>query len=250
MSMIKNVFVKYSPDWLFATTFNSLRSKSTGHRIYKRHDGWMISGDSMALYSPTSKYVSFGQTEFEKKCLRYFKIEQGDICVDVGACIGDTTQPMATLTGSKGKVYAVEPDKLNLKYLKVNLSMFDNTVIIPKGIWKEKGTVEFNMADAITGHSIMPHKDRVAGIKSFEVDTLDNMFKNIDIDFAKIDVQGAETEVFLGGKSFLKKVNKLVVESHYRHTEIRTYPFLINLLECYYTNVKYCDDNGVCYAWR
>ena len=248
--MIKEAFVKYSPDWLFAVAFNLLRSKRTGHRIYKRNGGWMIFGDSMALYSPTSKYVSFGQTEFESKCLRYFKIKEGDACVDVGACIGDTTQPMATLTGSKGKVYAVEPDKLNLKYLKINLLMFENVFIIPKGIWKEKGTVDFSMANAITGHSIMPHKDRVAGVKSFEVDTLDNMFKNIDIDFAKIDVQGAETEIFSGGKEFLKRVNKLVVESHYRKTDIRTYPFLMKLLPMYYSNVEYCDENGVVYAWR
>jgi FkbM family methyltransferase len=248
--MIKEAFVKHSPDWLFATTFNLLRSKRTGHKIYKRNDGWMITGDSMALYSPTSKYVSFGQTEFEQKCLRYFKIEEGDVCVDVGACIGDTTQPMATLTGKTGMVYAVEPDKLNLKYLKVNLSMFENVFIIPKGVWKEKGTVEFSMADAITGHSIMPHKDRAAGVKSFEVDTLDNMFKNIDIDFAKIDVQGAETEIFAGGFEFLRKVNKLVVESHYRHTAIMTYPSLMKLLSAYYPNVEYCSENGVCYAWR
>ncbi len=248
--MLKEAFVKYSTDRMFATAFNLMRSKRTGKRIYKVIDGWCLTGDSMMLYSPTSKYVGFGQTEFEQKCLRFFNIEKGDTCIDVGACIGDTTQPMATLTGSKGKVYAVEPDPLNLRYLKINTCMFDYVCIIPKGVWKEKGTVEFSMADAITGHSIMPHKDRVAGRKSFEVDTLDNMFKNIDIDFAKIDVQGAETEIFAGGKEFLKRVPKLVVESHYRFTENRTYPFVIDLLKDYYTNVEYCNDNGVCYACR
>ena len=248
--MLKEYFVKYSPDWLFANFYNIFYSKARGKKISRFDSCWLIENKDMKLISPTAKFLSIGMKEFSDKHERYFKIEKGDICVDIGACIGDTTVPMAILTGEKGKVYAVEPDPTNLFYLSLNTDYLETVSIIPKGIWKEKGKAQFSMASAITGHSVMPHKDRNKGISEFEVDTLDNIFVGIHIDFAKIDVQGAETEIFSGGKEFLVRVNKLVIESHYRKENYRTYPFVIDLLKKYYSNVKYCDDNGVIYAWR
>jgi len=53
----------------------------------------------LELLSPTPKFLSVKLREFEDRMERFFKIEKGDVVLDVGACIGDTTVLNLTKTG-------------------------------------------------------------------------------------------------------------------------------------------------------
>jgi len=247
-----NQFIRYSPDWLFAPiySFYSLLLSPEKMRIRKAKSGWLIKRDGLELLSPTPKFLNVGIKQFEYKLERHFKIEKGDIAVDVGACIGDTTVPMAMKIGSGGRVFAVEPDPHNVKYLRLNLATFPNAEVIEKGVWRESSTVEFHLHNTPTGHSIMADKVRTGRVQ-ITVDTLDNLFGDVKIDFAKIDVQGAEEQVLLGGDNFLKTVPKLVVETHDRYSEERrTYPRVLEILRQYDFKIRFEMDNGLVYAWR
>jgi len=58
------------------------------------------------------------------------------------------------------------------------------------------------------------------------------MFADRKIDFAKIDVQGAEVQVLEGGERFLENTRKLVVETHDQHdVKRRTFPAVIKILK-------------------
>jgi FkbM family methyltransferase len=253
IAVVKEQFIKHSPNWLFVPVYNSFYSRYRKVKIRRAQTGWLIWGEEegdLELLSPTPKFLSVKLRDFEDKFERFFKIENGDVVLDVGACIGDTTVPMAIKAGLNGKVIAVEPNPLNVKYLRLNLAHFGNVEIVEKGIWKEKGKVEFQLHNTPTGHSIIPNKVR-KGRMEISVDTLDNLFADRQIDFAKIDVQYAEVQVLQGGDRFLKNVRKLIVETHSRTDEQkRTYPKVLEILEQYDYQVKFAMDNGLVYAWR
>jgi len=218
IEIVKQQFFKYSPDWLFVPVYNSLLNKDRRIKVKKVNEGWLIRGEEqgdLELLSPTPKFLSVKLREFEDRMERFFKIAKGDVVLDVGACIGDTTVPMAIKAGSNGKVIAVEPDPSNAKYLKLNTSPFGNVEIIEKGIWKERGTIELKLHKGPTGHSIVQasyggYIDKT----QIQVDTLDNLFSSQRIDVAKIDVQGAEIEVLGAADNFLKNTPKIIVGTH------------------------------------
>jgi FkbM family methyltransferase len=214
IAIMKEQFTKHSSDELFALAYNWLYKKRRETIISKTEVGWLVQRDGVKLLCPSPKWVlqsGIGLRGFSDKFERFFKIEKGDVVLDVGACIGDTTVPMAIKTGPNGKVIAVEPDPLNVRYLRLNTAPFGNVEIIEKGIWQERGTIEFNLHKAPTGHSIVQasiDKTQIA------VDTLDNLFSGQRIDFAKIDVQGAEIEVLGAAGNFLKSTPKIIVGTH------------------------------------
>jgi FkbM family methyltransferase len=252
LASLKDKFIEKCPNWLFvpvANTYYSLVPKREKLKI--KHNSWLIQKGGITLVSPTPKFLGFGLKDFKTRFERFFKIESGETVLDVGACIGDTTVPMAIKTGSTGKIIAVEPHPLNIKYLKLNLADFNNVEIISKALWNEKGTVKFNVHDSLTGHSILEDKERDSFIE-VPSDTLDNLFGDRKIDFAKIDVQGAEVQVLEGGNKFLETIRKLAVETHNRFDmEKRTYPKVMETLKKYdFKKVRFVLDNGVVYAWR
>lgn len=251
---MKEWFIKKCPNWLFPTVSNAYYAVSKGSdeqvKITKVDDGWLVQKDSLRLLSPTPKFLGFGMREFENKCERFFKIEEGDTVLDVGACIGDTTVPMVMKTGATGKVIAVEAYPPNIPYLERNLSGFSNVEIIHKALWNQKGTITFHVSDTPTGHSIMEDAGRKRQIE-VPSDTLDSLFGDRAFDFAKIDVQGAEAEVLEGGDRFLQTTRKLVVETHWRYdVEKKTFPRVLEILGKYDIEVHFVEDNGVVYAWR
>lgn len=128
------------PNWLFPSISNFYYALSSKEKVQirKSENGWLVQKGEMELLSPTPKFIGFGLKDFENKFERFFKIEKGDTVLDAGACIGDTTVPMAIKTGSTGKVIAVEAYPLNIPYLEHNLSSFSNVEIIRKALWDKR----------------------------------------------------------------------------------------------------------------
>jgi FkbM family methyltransferase len=243
----KGMIVNKMPDWVYIRLCSWIRKQ----KIVKTNIGWSITNKDMKLYSPILRFCPFTLDEFELKFEKYFKINQGDTVLDVGACIGDTTLPIAMKAGYSGKIIAVEPNLSNIKFLQFNLVAYKNIEIIQKGIWNNRGYLNLHLHPTPTGHSIIPHKTRNIGYVPIEVDTLDNLFSNTKIDFAKIDIQGAELAVFKTGIKFLQNVDKLVVEAHHQTEYHRdTHDYLLELLSRYYKNIRYSSEYNLVYAWR
>jgi FkbM family methyltransferase len=246
--LMKAQFIKYSPNWLFVPVYNSLLSRDKKVKIRRVQTGWLIWGEEegdLELLSPTPKFLSVKLREFEDRMERFFKIEKGDVVLDAGACIGDTTVPMAIKAGPNGKVIAVEPDPLNARYLKLNTSPFGNVEIIQKGIWKERGTVEFNLHKGLTGHSIVQEFyggfiDKIQIL----VDTLDNLFSGQRINVAKIDIQGAEVEALGAADNFLKSTPKIIVGTH----SDSLHNAVLEVLKRYYPETR--SVKNYVHAWR
>ena len=246
---IKNLAIKYMPDIVFAQVYSRINNRNI--KIERDHNGWRIIGDKYTVISPTAKFTAVSMAEFEDKFEKYFKIKKGDKCLDVGACIGDTTLPMCIKTGIFGIVYAVEPNKVNFKYLTINTEYRESTKLLEMAVWKEKGELILHEHNTPTGHSLISWSLRKKET-IVKTDTLDNLFKNEIIDFAKIDVQHAEIEVLGSADKFLKSTRKLIVECHhdYKKELHDTSKEVESILSGYYSNLEYSDKYNLFYAWR
>jgi len=208
------------PDWLYAFMMNRRGHTLSGETLHISRQGehWLLERGDLKLYSHTSKMSGFGDKYFSNKYESFVKIEQGDTVLDVGGCIGDTTLPMAKRAGKEAKVIAVEPHPRNADCLRRNLEGYD-LELFQGVITDHDGTTELCVSEACTGHSVLSRSGETIEVPGR---TLDSLFGDRDIDFAKIDVQGFEVPVMKGGtEKFLPRIPKLVVETHYVEKENR-----------------------------
>lgn len=211
-------FLDRLPNWAFALTINTYSKLfSKGFKIVSSDGDWLIlRNGGIRLLSPTPKCLGLSLKVFQEKFEYYFKVEQGDTVIDVGACIGDTTAPFALKTGNRGLVVAVEPEPLNIKYLKINTCAFGNVKVVEKAAWNKREPMTFNVYSRPTGHSLTPIGVGYVSTIKVQADTLDNISKSCGraVDYLKIDAQGSELQVLEGARKLLKKVKKVVVETH------------------------------------
>jgi len=234
--LIGKMAVEYLPDKVFALLLTTLWSRDT--KIERKGEGWLISRGGLELLSPTPKCLFRRMNEWEEKFEHFFKIEQGETAVDVGACYGDTALPMLLKVGVTGKVIAIEPLPINAKFLRLNLQKLSNCEIIEKAMWKERGLISFWASPILTGGSIEGGYRRKKEIKVL-ADTLDNTLAGIEVDFLKIDVQGSEIQVLEGASETLSRVPKCIVGTHHWDSPARTYPKVMEVLKKFGYQINY-----------
>ncbi len=156
---------------------------------------------------------------------KHFGVNEGDIVIDAGANIGGFTIQAAKKAGSKGKVIAFEPNKQNMKILKMNcdVNKLNNVIFIEKGLWSKKDTLEFFESHRPGEHSLIhtdeQHEKFNTSSTKIEVDTIDNILNELKLDkvnFLKMDIEGAEYEALKGAENSLLKQNdiKMIIEIH------------------------------------
>ncbi|MBN1425999.1 FkbM family methyltransferase [Candidatus Fermentibacteria bacterium] len=96
----------------YARLFNKVRICRHGLMVFNPNDAYV--GRSLDLYG------EFTEAEIE---LLGRIAEDGAVVVDVGACIGTHTIPLARAVGPTGTVYAFEPQRLLFQTLCANLAL-------------------------------------------------------------------------------------------------------------------------------
>lgn len=187
--------------------------------------------------------------------------------VDIGANYGMLSTPF--LVRNK-KVYLVDADSYNISLLENNHSINKNVSIIHKAIYSYDGEIEFweqpgiSVVSSIDYTSVIGTSDRIKKvIECITPNTLiNNYIKEESIDLLKIDIEGAEYEVF---KSFddesMNKIKRFLIEFHlnedYRVMEIIE-KLAINGFKYKFDKWNKLDDSdfipqnkmGVIYAWK
>jgi len=158
---------------------------------------------------------------FEKEETEYLAkiLNNGDVFVDIGANIGLFSLIASKIVGDEGKVLCFEPAPLTFSRLKENISLnnFKNVDIRNIGLSDSKGELTFYVSN--NGHdawnSFAPSQDnKLESSIQVPVSTLDIELKDIDkakIKLVKIDVEGWEKFVLVGGKDFLVNYNPIVM---------------------------------------
>jgi FkbM family methyltransferase len=134
--------------------------------------------------------------------------------VDVGAHIG-----MASLLFTQkyptARIIAVEPEKANFATLVRNVSPYKNIVPVQAALWKQDGEVRL---DKSTAHPKGAFAIAEGGDQRVRAVTMDTLMKETGlstIDFLKVDIEGAEKEVFQNS-TWIKAVRVIAIELHDR----------------------------------
>jgi FkbM family methyltransferase len=202
-------------------------------------------------------------TNHEDDIIEHFTPKEGDIVVDIGAHMGRYTIISSKRVGANGKVVAIEADPSNFEMLKSNIKLNQLTNVTPLNyaVYSKETKIKLYLPDEESGytmhHSIMSnyvftkYKDKT-GDKFVEVsaNTLDYLLqlKGItDVNWVKIDVEGAEFEVLKGAHNVLSnsKDISLLIEVHGKDTyepiieSLRSYNFKIDFEKTYENGEKH-----------
>jgi len=152
------------------------------------------------------------------------------IYVDVGAAGGGWCSMWQKDPGDIDVIYAFEPNRSTLKYLRKTASSCKNIVVNEEAITNMDGVLTFYENNAFDTSSLLPFDEY--GIKKYCQVTNQNLLKTnttyevkcvklktfmdrigIDhIDFLKIDTQGQDLEVVKSLDDYIKRVKKVYLE--------------------------------------
>lgn len=182
---------------------NAVRLKQGRHgpMLYWVNDQYV--GRSIDTYGEFSE----GETELFRQLVR-----PGMTVIDVGSNIGAHTLWMAKTVGPQGQVLAFEPQRAVFQLLSGTLALNDcyNVRAYHAGLGSEAGTVvippiNYAAGGNFGGLSLGMYKEG----EEVPVFTLDS-FNLAQCHFVKIDVEGMEREVLVGGEKTLERTNALL----------------------------------------
>lgn len=194
---------------------------------------------------PRAKHDQLGEGKF-------YNFSNGDIVVEVGAYIGLYAIRAAELVGEMGHVIAIEAVEENLNLLKKNIESnhIKNISWVHTAAWHSKGSLNFYRDSRQEGSVI--HNLGVFNVrenKTVLCDTVDNILSNLNIsnvDFVRVQVNGAEREVLNGMKHTLKCRPKLLVAAIYERHGRPSWEEITDLLKSMEYKVK--QEKGFVFA--
>ena len=154
-------------------------------------------------------------------------LNEGDICVDIGSHKGGYLYWLQKKVGKTGKVYAFEPQIILFNYLQgiIKINNYNNVVLEGMGLSDHQGKTNFYIPSSKNGTSpgaridILDKNDNYQKL-TIDLVTLDQYFFDNKIfpDLIKIDVEGHEKNVLLGGLRLIEACKpKILLECEYRH---------------------------------
>jgi FkbM family methyltransferase len=165
---------------------------------------------------------AYQQVFFDKE----FDFEVGTspkVIVDAGANIGLASIYFANKYPD-AKIIAIEPERSNFEILKMNVAPYVNVTPLLAALWHRNEDID--IIDPGLGHwgfmtESKSHSSSTAMATSSAVPgmTMDRLLAqfNIDtIDVLKVDIEGAEREVFSDTSAWIDRVGSIIVELHER----------------------------------
>ncbi len=139
--------------------------------------------------------------------------------VDAGANIGLASAYFASRYPD-ARILAVEPEAQNYDLLLKNTAPYPNIQAVRAALWSESGVI--GVVDSGTGawgFRTEALTDAMAA-NSVRAATLDELLDEHDfdhVDLLKVDIEGAEVEVFADTSAWIDRVNVVVAELHERY---------------------------------
>ena len=170
------------------------------------------------LLSP--KFVSQEMVDFFKKF-----IKQGDLVIDIGANIGDTTVPMALAAGSSGITLGFDPNPYVYKILEINASLNkekQNIIPLLNAISvKDEDFYYVSSEASFSNGAISPTKEskhgkfvypnKIKGINLLQFLEKNYLDKLNVFSFIKIDTEGYDKEIIKSIHDLIEKYKPTIV---------------------------------------
>jgi FkbM family methyltransferase len=197
-------------------------------------------------------YCRINKADFmtrEDGIIEHFTPKQGDIVVDIGAHIGRYTIIASKRVGTNGKVVAIEANPGNFEMLNRNIKLNKLANVIPLNyaVYSKETKIKLYLPGEESGYTIYNTimSNRASNEEKFvevNANTLDYLLqskgiKEEQVNWIKIDVEGAEFEVLKGATNVLSKSKdiSLLIEVHGPHN----YRPIVEFLNLYNFKIEF-----------
>lgn len=180
-----------------------------------------LDGRSVYCRSNTSdKFVlhSAFNVQFHVPPLEVIKDKNATI-LDLGSNVGYTMVHYKHLY-PKARVIGVEMDKDNFEVLKMNMAQFKNWESIHGAVWTLNSTIDYSGKDeeTLAIHHIDPINNALdlprRTVNSYTIQSILDKYNVDQVDFMKMDIEGAEIAIFNEDLSWIERVRNLHLEVH------------------------------------
>ena len=201
-------------------------------------------------------YCRINKADFitrEDGIIEHFTPKQGDIVVDIGAHMGRYTIISSKRVGTNGKVVAIEAHPGNFEMLNRNIKLNQLTNVIPLNyaVYSKETKIKLYLPEEDSGftiyNTIMSNRagteDKFVEVNANTLDCLLqlNQIREEEVNWVKIDVEGAEFEVLKGATNVLSKSKDiaLLIEVHGSDN----YKPILNFLNLYNFKIEFEKSN-------
>ena len=205
------------------------------------------------IYCPLNKEDFIVMTRHEDDIIERFLPKKGDIVVDIGAHMGRYTIISSKRVGTNGKVIAIEAHPGNFEMLNRNIKLNQLTNVIPLNyaVYSKETKIKLYLPEEDSGYTIyntiMSNRagteDKFVEVNANTLDCLLqlNQIREEEVNWVKIDVEGAEFEVLKGATNVLFKSKDiaLLIEVHGSDN----YKPILNFLNLYNFKIEFEKSN-------
>jgi FkbM family methyltransferase len=235
--------------FFYKSKYNYGRRKSRLLKVHAKEHG----------YKYYCRFEDFNPSR-EEDIVELFRPKKGDVVVDVGAHIGKYTILASKMVGSQGKVIAIEahPNNYDLLTKNIVLNKLSNVLALNLAVHSKDTTVKLYDPGQEEGRTIYntimterktSDNQNFVEVKAKSLDSilLENGIR--EVNWIKIDVEGAELEVLRGAPNILSSSRdlSLLIEIHNLGAKHRNlYEPIIELLNLnkYRISFKKTYENG------
>src|SRR5918997_587378 len=196
-------------------------------------------------------------TIHEDDIITRFTPKEGDVVIDIGAHIGRYTIISSKRVGTNGKVVAIEANPSNFEMLNRNikLNQLTNIISLNNAVYSKETKIKLYLPGEELGHTIYntvmsdraKNEDKFVEVSANTLDYFLQLKEITDVNWIKIDVEGAEFEVLKGSHNVLSnsKDISLLIEVHGKDTyepiieSLRSHNFKIDFEKTYENGEKH-----------
>jgi FkbM family methyltransferase len=136
------------------------------------------------------------------------------VIVDAGANIGLASIFFANRYPG-AKIISIEPAPSNLKLLCKNMAQYPNNAIVAGALWKENSRVTIvDPGGGEWGFQVEEDRPADGNVMALTLDRLMDQFGIDYVDLLKVDIEGAEKEVFESSSQWIDRVGAIAIELH------------------------------------
>jgi FkbM family methyltransferase len=172
-------------------------------------------------YCPINKNDLINMTIREDEIIELFTPKEGDVVVDIGAHMGRYTIIGSKRVGTNGKVVAIEANPSNFEMLNRNikLNQLTNIISLNNAVYSKETKIKLYLPGEELGHTTYntvmsdraKNEDKFVEVSANTLDYLLQLKEITDVNWVKIDVEGAEFEVLKGAHNLLLNSRNIVI---------------------------------------
>ena len=167
------------------------------------------------LRQKTSDSDVFNQVILSRE-YRIDEVFNPQFIIDAGANIGLTSLFYHNEYPS-ARIFAVEMETGNYDLLKKNTEQISNITAVNKALWSDSTPIYMTRSSSKDAHCVGLKSEFSELVQTITILEIIDKFKLTSIDILKMDIEGAEKEIFSKGvDSWLPMVKYLIIELHDR----------------------------------